>query len=347
MAAHSLVKNLRDGAPAISEGSLADRNTLWYSYLQASEPNQGLPQVFSKAYLDDQPIARYDSHTRKVEPLVSWMEKVEKEDPNQWKEGNEMLLVAEQVFRDELRSVRQNGGLHTWQAILGCELREDGRKEGFLHYGYNGMDFISFDKETLRWVTAQPQAQKVKEKWEDDPGWSQRNKIYLETCSEQLQSYLSYSKEALQSIEPPVGKVTHMAASDKVEILICQAYGFYPKEIQAIWKRGEEDCKYETIPRNVAPNSDGTYYVWLSIEIDPKERDLFSCHIQHESLQEPLVLAWKEDPDEKLQDWANRRLHVGLILVAVTVFILLASGMIWMKCRVKSRSQFVEGPEDM
>uniref|UniRef100_A0A670YV24 Ig-like domain-containing protein n=1 Tax=Pseudonaja textilis TaxID=8673 RepID=A0A670YV24_PSETE len=183
---------------------------------------------------------------------------------------------------------------HTWQAILGCELREDGSKGGFLHYGYDGMDFISFDKETFRWVTAQPQAQKVKEKWEDDSGWSQRNKVYLETCIEQLKSYLSYSKEALQRI----GK-----DSDKVEVLICQAFGFYPKGIQAIWRRGEEDCKYGTLLRNVAPNSDGTYYVRLIIEIDPKERDLFNCHIKHGSLQEPLVLAWKENPEEKLQDW--------------------------------------------
>ncbi|KAK9405399.1 major histocompatibility complex class I-related protein-like [Crotalus adamanteus] len=92
-------------------------------------------------------------------------------------------------------------GLHNWKAILGCELKEDGRKGSFLRYGYDRMDFISFDKETLRWVTAKPQAEKVKEKWEDDPGWSQRNKIYPETCIEQLQSYLSYSKEILQRIE--------------------------------------------------------------------------------------------------------------------------------------------------
>uniref|UniRef100_A0A8C5RYD2 Ig-like domain-containing protein n=1 Tax=Laticauda laticaudata TaxID=8630 RepID=A0A8C5RYD2_LATLA len=283
-------------------------HSLWYSYLQASEPNQGLPQFFSKAYLDDQPIARYDSHTGKVEPLVSWMEKMEKEDSNQGKEGNEMLLSVLLISLS---------GSHTWQAILGCELRKDGSKGGFLHYGCDGMDFISFDKETFRWVTAQPQAQKVKEKWEDDSGWSQRNKVYLETCIEQLKSYLSYSKEALQRIEPPMGKVMHKTSSDKVEVLICQAFGFYPKEIQAIWRRGEEDCKYETLLRNVAPNLDGTYYVRLIIEIDPKQRDLFSCHIKHDSLQEPLVLAWKGDPKEKLQDWVPPD-WLGLLLLPCT-----------------------------
>ncbi|XP_034277743.1 major histocompatibility complex class I-related gene protein-like isoform X2 [Pantherophis guttatus] len=274
----------------------SSKHSLSYSYLQVSEPSQELPQFISMVHLDDQPIARYDNHTRKLEPLVPWMEMVELES----------CLDPEWVFRADLGSVQnfhpRNEGLHTWQAILGCELWEDGSQGGYFHYGYGGMDFISFDKETLRWVTAQPQAQKVKEKWEDDPRWFQENKHFLEeTCIVLLKTYLSYGKEALQRTEPPVGKVTHKTTRDNVETLICQAFGFYPKEIQATWMKDEEVCKYETLHRNVAPNSDGTYYVCLSIEIDPKERDQFWCYLEHEGLQEPLVLAFKEEPDDKVQ----------------------------------------------
>uniref|UniRef100_A0A8C6VA87 Ig-like domain-containing protein n=1 Tax=Naja naja TaxID=35670 RepID=A0A8C6VA87_NAJNA len=198
-------------------------------------------------------------------------------------------------------------GLHTWQAILGCELKEDRSKGGYFHYGYDGMDFISFDKETFRWVAAQPQAQKVKEKWEDHPGWFQENKHFLEeTCPVLLKRYLSFGKEALQRTEPPVGKVNSTVVDDSLEVLTCQAFGFYPKEIQATWMRDKEVCEYETLHRNVAPNSDGTYYVQLSIEIDPNEKDHYWCHVMHDGLQEPLVLAWKEEPDEKLQ-------HPGII----------------------------------
>ncbi|XP_015681189.2 major histocompatibility complex class I-related gene protein-like [Protobothrops mucrosquamatus] len=257
-------------------------------------------------HLDNQPIARYDSLTREMEPLVPWMERVEVKD----------FLEPDWVFRADLESV-QNEGLHTWQAILGCELREDGSQEGYFHYGYDGMDFISFDKESLRWVAAQPQAEKIKEKWEDDPRWSQGNKVYLEeNCTEWLQRYLSYGKKALQRSEHPVGKVTHKTASDNVEVLICQAFGFYPKEIQATWMRDREVCQYETLHRNVAPNSDGTYYVWLSIDIDPKEKDHYWCRVMPDDLQEPLVLAWKEEPDEKLQHPGQDYLFSGYLNVS-------------------------------
>uniref|UniRef100_A0A670ZJY6 Ig-like domain-containing protein n=1 Tax=Pseudonaja textilis TaxID=8673 RepID=A0A670ZJY6_PSETE len=188
--------------------------------------------------------------------------------------------------------------LHTWQVNLGCELREDGSKGGFLHYGYDGMDFISFNKETLWWVTAQPLAQKVKEEWEEDPRWSQGNKVFLEeTCIAWLQRYLNSGNSGLVAVsaEPPVGKVTHKVEDERLEILTCQAFGFYPKEIWATWRRDREVCKYEAFHRNVAPNSDGTYYLRLSIEIDPKERDHFRCHLEHKGLQEPLVLGFKEE----------------------------------------------------
>ncbi|XP_070592585.1 zinc-alpha-2-glycoprotein-like [Erythrolamprus reginae] len=266
----------------------SSRHSLCYSYLKVSESSQGLPRFLSVVHLDNQPIARYDILNGKTVPLVPWMEAEE-------------MKAPERMFRADLEQLselnHQTGGLHTWQVDLGCELREDGSKRGFLHYGYDGMDFISFEKETLRWVPAQPQARMVKEKREDDPSQSQRNKFFLEeTCIEWLQRYLSYQKVALEKTEPPVGKVTGKVVNDRLEVLICQAFGFYPKEIQATWTRDGEVCKYETLPRNVAPNSDGTYYIWLSIEIDPKERDHFRCHIEHEGLQEPLILAFKEDP---------------------------------------------------
>ncbi|XP_060549434.1 major histocompatibility complex class I-related gene protein-like isoform X1 [Pantherophis guttatus] len=309
-------------------------HSLCYFYLQLPEPNQGLPQFSFRSYLDDQPIARYDSLTRKMEPLVPWMEEVEKE----------AFLAPERVFRADLEKVskldRRAGGLHTWQVVLGCELREDGRKGGFLHYGYNGTDFISFDKETLRWVTAQPQAQKVKEKWEEDPGWTEKIKVYLEeTCIEGLQRFLPYQKKSPQRIEPPVGKVNSKVVDDSLEILICQAFGFYPKEIQATWMKDREVCLYETLPRNVVPNSDGTNYVWLSIEIDPKEKNHFQCHLEHEGLT--LVFDFKDKTATGLR--IPVEIVTGLISGAAILFLIGC----WWRFRKKCHQEETTCPDEV
>ncbi|XP_039188193.1 major histocompatibility complex class I-related gene protein-like isoform X2 [Crotalus tigris] len=296
------------------------RHSLCYSYLKVSEPSQGLPHFLSMVHLDDQPIARFGNHTRKMEPLVPWMEM----------EETKIFVAPEWVLRADLEMLSN----------FNHQTRGRNRSQrGFLHYGYDGSDFISFDKETLRWVAAQPQAEKVKEKWEENPGCSQRNKFFLEkTCIEWLQRKLSYKNEALQRTEPPVGKVTRKVVDDSLEVLICQAFGFYPKEIQATWTRDGEACVYETLPRNVAPNSDGTYYVWLSIEIDPKKRDHFRCHLEHQGLQEPLILAWKEETDIYVVAFPL------IILILMTVFLILLGH--WLRSRKKLHQDVTTSSDD-
>ncbi|XP_026582002.1 major histocompatibility complex class I-related gene protein-like, partial [Pseudonaja textilis] len=54
-------------------------HSLSYFYLHLPEPSLGPPQFSIWSYLDNQPIARFDSLTRKMEPLVPWMGEVEKE----------------------------------------------------------------------------------------------------------------------------------------------------------------------------------------------------------------------------------------------------------------------------
>ncbi|XP_026581866.1 class I histocompatibility antigen, F10 alpha chain-like [Pseudonaja textilis] len=82
--------------------------------------------------------------------------------------------------------------------MYGCELQKDGSKKGFIQDGYDGRDFISFDKETLTWVAPIPQAQITKRKWDGIPARNQYFKSYLEKeCIDWIKKYLSYGKETL------------------------------------------------------------------------------------------------------------------------------------------------------
>ncbi|XP_025033317.1 major histocompatibility complex class I-related gene protein-like, partial [Python bivittatus] len=141
-------------------------------------------------------------------------------------------------------------GLHTWQWMVGCELRGDGSKGGFLRYGYDGRTFISFDKETLTWVAPEPQAQITQRKWDAVPGFNQRRKADLEEiCIEWLEKHLSYGKDTLL-------------------------------------------------------RTDGTYHYWLSIRIDPQERDRYRCHVEHDGLQEPVDVDVKGERPQGGRGWA-------------------------------------------
>ncbi|KAG8127404.1 putative MHC class I antigen protein [Naja naja] len=196
--------------------------------------------------------------------------------------------------------------------MYGCELRRDGSKGGFLQYGYEGRTFITFDKKTVTWVAAEPQAQITQRKWDALPQDNHRDKSYLEEeCIEWLEKYLSYGKETLLRTEPPGVTVRGKTeVEDGMETHVCRLDGFYPSEINASWTRDGEVWEEETFNRSLAPNADGTYHSWLSIRIDPKERGRYRCHVEHDGLQEPLALALEEPTNSK----SNLGLIIGCIL---------------------------------
>ncbi|XP_025032812.1 major histocompatibility complex class I-related gene protein-like isoform X2 [Python bivittatus] len=207
--------------------------------------------------------------------------------------------------------------LHTWQWMCGCELQGDGSKVGFLRCGYDGKDFLTFDKETLTWVAPNPQAQITQRKWDSIPGFNQRRKAYLEEeCFEWLEKYLSYGKETLLRTEAPVVTVSSRTeADDGMETHACRVHGFYPREIDVSWRRDGEVWPQDTFRGSVTPNADGTYHYWLSIRIDPKERDRYRCHVEHDGLQEPVEVAMKV-PESNLG-------HIIGCLVAIVATVVL------------------------
>ncbi|XP_060094447.1 class I histocompatibility antigen, F10 alpha chain-like [Heteronotia binoei] len=271
-------------------------------YTGVSESGPGLPQFIVAAYVDNQPISRYDNITKRVLPLVPWMEKVVEDEAGYWEEQSQILQDTEAVFRVDLVMLRDrfnqknSTGLHTWQWMYGCEVGPDGRFTGGLYqFAYDGEDFIALDRETLTWTARVPQAQENKRRWEGEIQWAERTNFYLEeTCVVWLGRYLGYGQESLLRTEAPMARVTRKKGHDGQETLFCQLYGFYPKEIEVTWMKDGEDRRPETLTGGVVPNSDGTYHTWLSIEVDPKERDRYRCRVGHDSLPEILDLAWEE-----------------------------------------------------
>ncbi|XP_039206228.1 H-2 class I histocompatibility antigen, Q9 alpha chain-like [Crotalus tigris] len=288
-------------AVALRESCLAaSSHTLKNFYSSIWDPSQGQPHFVALGYVDGQVFVHYDSSTRREQPRVSWIKKVEKEDPQYWDTQTQILRYNEDSFRQSLENLRlrynQSEGLHTLQWMVGCELQVDQSKKGSWQFGYDGRTFLTFDKERLTWVAPDPQAQITQRKWDADPGYNQRRKAYLEEeCIEWLEKYLSYGKETLLRTEPPevtMSRKTEM--EDGMEMHICRLDGFYPREIEASWTRDGEVWLQDTLCGSVAPNADGTFHAWLSIRIDPKERGRYRCHVEHDSLPKSLDVALKE-----------------------------------------------------
>uniref|UniRef100_A0A8C4YVC5 Ig-like domain-containing protein n=1 Tax=Gopherus evgoodei TaxID=1825980 RepID=A0A8C4YVC5_9SAUR len=274
-------------------------HSLRYFYTAVSEPGPGLPQFTVVGYLDDQLFFHFDSEGKGAQPRAPW---IQAEGPEYWDRQTWIAKVrCNEPCQAPWPDLRPHPapcvppGLHTFQYMYGCQLRADGSTGGFRQYGYDGRDFLSYDTRTPTWVAPSKEAEITKGKMDADRRLSQQQRDYLERkCVEWLQKYLGYGKETLQRRERPAMRVTGRDAPGGPTTLCCRAHGFYPRDIALSWLRKGESREQETWRGGVLPNGDGTYHAWATVELDPRERGLYRCHVERESLAQPLVAVWGE-----------------------------------------------------
>ncbi|KAG8536014.1 hypothetical protein GDO81_027277, partial [Engystomops pustulosus] len=81
-------------------------------------------------------------------------------------------------------------------------------------------------------------------------------------------------------------------SEDSPPVLICHVWGFYPQKIFVAWIINDR-----TVVKNVSDAvrvGDWTYQVVVSLDLrgsDPG--DNYTCVVEHESLEEPLMETWK------------------------------------------------------
>nr|XP_038043787.1 class I histocompatibility antigen, F10 alpha chain isoform X7 [Anas platyrhynchos] len=305
-------------------GAASEPHSLRYFDTGVSDPSPGVPQFVTVGYVDGEVFVRYDSETRRMAPRVDWI--AANTDQQYWDRETENLQRSEQVFHVGLDTLRerynQSRGSHTLQRMYGCDLLEDGSIRGFHQIGYEGNDFLAFDKDTLTYTAADAAALITKRKWEQEGTDAERNKYYLEnTCIEWLRKYMSFGKDVLERRERPEVRVSGMEA-EKILTLSCRAHGFYPRPISISWLKDGVVQEQETQRGSTVPNSDGTYHAWATIDVLPGNRDKYQCRVEHASLPQPGLFSW--EPQSNLIP-----IVVGVAVAVVAVIAALAGFAVW------------------
>ncbi|XP_057565080.1 H-2 class I histocompatibility antigen, Q10 alpha chain-like isoform X2 [Hippopotamus amphibius kiboko] len=269
-------------------------HSLHYYYLALSEPGPSLPRFLAVGYVDDQPFIRYDSRVDRAEPQAPWMTPL---DAQYWEVETEKQRFWAAVQEVELWTVmgyhNHSGGVHSAQRMFGCEVREDGRSNGFWQFGFDGQDHLSLDLETLSWVSAEPVAVRTKRWWETERCYAEYDKAYLEgLCLSSLHRYLELGGQRFSQREPPTVRVTKHSAEDGGTTLRCWALGFYPQDISLSWWLGEKKLTRKPLYVETRPSGDGTYQTWMAVQVPAGEETQYTCHVQHSSLNHTLIVSW-------------------------------------------------------
>uniref|UniRef100_UPI00398F7719 H-2 class II histocompatibility antigen, A-U alpha chain-like n=1 Tax=Pristiophorus japonicus TaxID=55135 RepID=UPI00398F7719 len=98
---------------------------------------------------------------------------------------------------------------------------------------------------------------------------------------------------------------TAMYSEDSVEwgqpnTLICLADGFYPPRITMKWKRNSEPMTDGVNSTEYYIKKDYSFQRFSYLSFVPSPGDMYSCHVEHEALEEPTTVFWEpEVPEDK------------------------------------------------
>uniref|UniRef100_A0A8C6DZX3 Ig-like domain-containing protein n=1 Tax=Moschus moschiferus TaxID=68415 RepID=A0A8C6DZX3_MOSMO len=321
---------LLPGALFLTE-TWAGSHSLRYFYTAMSRPGLGEPRFISVGYVDDTQFVRFDSDAPdpRIEPRAPWMEQEGRE---YWEEETQRTKDTAQFFRVSLNTLRgyynqSEAGSHTVQEMYGCDVGPDGRLlRGYDQFGYDGRDYLALNEDLRSW-TAADTAARITKHHAEGAGDAARVRNYLEgRCVDWLRRYLEAGKDTLLRAVAPKTHVAHHPISDREVVLRCWALGFYPNEISLTWQRDGEDQTQDMELVETRPSGDGTFQKWAALVVPSGEEQRYTCHVQHEGLQEPLTLRWKPPQTSFL----TMGIIVGLVLLLVAV---VAGAVIWRKKR--------------
>ncbi|XP_072494150.1 HLA class II histocompatibility antigen, DR beta 4 chain-like, partial [Notamacropus eugenii] len=152
----------------------------------------------------------------------------------------------------------------------------------------------------------------------------------LEQRRAKVDTYCRYNYEILERflvrrrVEPEVIVYpSKLAPLGHHNLLVCSVTGFYPGDIEVRWFVNGQEETAGVVSTGLVSNGDWTYQILVMLEMIPKRGDVYTCHVEHSSLQKPVILDWKaqsESAQSKMLSGVGG-LVLGLIFFGVGLIV--------------------------
>ncbi|XP_034561264.1 major histocompatibility complex class I-related gene protein-like [Notolabrus celidotus] len=260
--------------------------------------SSGIPNfpVFVGAAEVDQIQAASCDSNKQMKARQNWVNKImwtDREQLNWYKE--ECFEIQPYFFKDTINDLmerfNQTGGVHILQRISGCEWDvETGEVDGFMLFGYDAEDFISFDEKTLTWIALKPKGITTKLSWDADKTRMKHYKNYLtQVCPKWLKMYVDYGKSSLLRKDLPSVSLLQKSPSSPVT---CHASGFYPNSAVMFWKKDGEELHKDVELGEILPNHDGSFQMSVDLNVSsvtPEDWGRYECVFQLSDVEDQIL----------------------------------------------------------
>lgn len=109
-------------------------------------------------------------------------------------------------------------------------------------------------------------------------------------------SHLTMSSPVCSSptVEPTVTiSPSKTEALNHHNLLVCSVTDFYPGHIKVRWFRNDQEETAGIVSTPLIRNGDWTFQILVMLEMTPQRGDVYTCHVEHPSLQSPITVEWR------------------------------------------------------
>ncbi|KAM9002958.1 rano class II histocompatibility antigen, A beta chain-like [Sarcophilus harrisii] len=188
---------------------------------------------------------------------------------------------------------------------------------------YNRQEYARFDSDLGKFVAVTELGRCSAEYWNSQKEILENVRAEVDTVC--IYNYKSYNSLSMHMHAHP--KVTvypsKMAPPGHHNLLVCSVSGFYPGDIKVQWFLNGREETAGVVSTGLIGNGDWTYQTLVMLEMTHRRGDVYTCQVEHSSLQGPVHLDWKaqsESAQSKMLSGVGG-LVLGLIFLGVGLIV--------------------------
>ncbi|KAI4560740.1 hypothetical protein MJG53_017369 [Ovis ammon polii x Ovis aries] len=161
-------------------------------------------------------------------------------------------------------------------------------------YIYNQEEYVRFDSDWGEYRAVTPPGQRQAEYFNSQKDFLEQTRAEADTvCRHNYQVEAAFTWQ--RRVEPTVTiSLSKTEALNHHNLLVCSVTDFYPGQIKVRWFRNDREETAGVVSTPLIRNGDWTFQILVMLEMTPQRGDVYTCRVEHPSLQSPISVEWRK-----------------------------------------------------
>ncbi|XP_070634234.1 boLa class II histocompatibility antigen, DQB*0101 beta chain [Bos indicus] len=158
---------------------------------------------------------------------------------------------------------------------------------------YNREEYARFDSDWDEYRALTPLGRPDAEYWNSQKDILEQRRAEVDrVCRHNYQLDAPFTWQ--RQVEPTVTiSPSRTEALNHHNLLVCSVTDFYPSQIKVRWFRNDREETAGVVSTPLIRNGDWTFQILVMLEMTPQRGDVYTCRVEHPSLQSPILVEWR------------------------------------------------------